>query len=215
MYLLYRIKVNILFLFEGAIRNISGQLGIKIRGYYYRKRFGKCGNSLRIDEGVIIQGAKNVYIGDNVWIDKYSIIMAGKIKIDDKRCKKINCNKYEFKEGELHIGSNVHLGIGMIIQAHGGVQIGDYFTTSAGCKIYSFSNDVAKCRKGTYSTEEIHYIKSPIVIGKNVWLGLNTIVLGGHINDDCFIAPNSVVLSAIESNAFAEGFPAIKKKNRF
>jgi len=213
--LLSRIKRNVFLLFESFIRNISGRLGIKIRSIYYSRRFGKCGKNLQIDEGVIIQGINNIYIGNNVWIDKYSILMAGKITIDNTKCKNKNNRNYAHKEGELHIGSNVHLGIGIIIQAYGGVQIGDYFTTSSGCKIYSFSNDVAKCRKGTYNHDEIYYIKSQITIGNNVWLGLNTIVLGGCIHDDCFIAPNSVVISEIERNAFAEGFPAKKIKDRF
>ncbi|NQV18410.1 MAG: acyltransferase [Armatimonadetes bacterium] len=215
MKLLNKIKSSIFRLIESTIRNISGQLGIKIRSFYYSRRFGKCGKNLRIDEGVIIQGIKNIFLGDYVWIDKYSIIMAGKITIDSTKCKnKIN-RYYAHKEGELHIGSNGVLGIGTIIQAHGGVQIGDDFSTSPGCKIYSSSNDVAKCRKGNYNHDETYYLKSPITIGNNVWLGFNSIVLGGCIHDDCFIAPNSVVISEIERNAFAEGFPAEKIKDRF
>ncbi|KOR27404.1 hypothetical protein TI05_19095, partial [Achromatium sp. WMS3] len=72
---------------ESLIRNISGQLGQKLRAFYYTKRAGNCGKNLRIDEGVIIQGIKDIYFGDNVWVDKYCILMAGKVSgLTDENC---------------------------------------------------------------------------------------------------------------------------------
>lgn len=214
-----KVKRKILHVFfdivETIIRNISGRLGIFLRRLYYSKRLAQCGKNLRIDEGVIIQGAEYIYIGDNVWIDKYCILIAGKVDIQPERVKVKQNKNYPYREGELHIGSNVHIAPQCIIQAHGGVSIGNYFTASAGSKIYSLSNDVRKCKHGTQFSNEIWYILSPICIEDNVWLGLNTIVLSGTIKKNSFIAPNSVVMTDIEENSFASGNPAKKIKDRF
>ena len=200
---------------ETLIRNISGRIGTVLRRKYYTKRFAQCGKNLVIDEGVIIQGAKDIFIGDNVWIDKYCILMAGKVDIPREQVKIKQNKNYEYMDGELHIGTNVHIAPQCIIQAHGGVSIGNDFTASAGSKIYSLSNDVQNCKFGTYTQREINYIKSPIVIKDNVWIGVNTLVLAGTIENDSFVTPNSVVITNIKENSFAGGNPAKIIKDRF
>lgn len=200
---------------ESLIRNVSGVLGLKLREFYYARRFGKCGKNLRVDIGVVFEGIADIFIGDNVWIDKYCVLLAGDVHISKKKVTFKKSNVYIYKDGELHIGSNSHLSPQCVIQAYGGVMIDEYFTASSGCKIYSLSNDVNKCKMGTYFSEEIFYVKSQIVIGKNVWLGLNSIVLGGNIEHDSFIAPNSLVINNITKNSFVMGSPAVRIKDRF
>ncbi len=202
-------------LVSSLIIYIPGPLGIKIRYFYYKKKFRKCGKNVRIDVGVILENPEWISIGDNVWIDKYSILMAGPLSIPDDKIKYRSNSNIFLNKGELYIGSNSHIGIQTVIQAHGGVYIGDYFTSSAGCRIYSLSNDITRCKYGTFSDKERFFILSPILIGKNVWLGLNVIVLGGKVGDDSFVAPNSVVLYDIPENSFASGNPAKKIKDRF
>ena len=124
-------------------------------------------------------------------IDKYCILMAGKINIPSSQIKIKQNHSYTYKEGELHIGSNVHIAPQCIIQAHGGVSLGSYFTASAGCKIYSLSNEVGGCYYGTHSDGEIKYIISPISIMDNVWLGLNAIILAGEIKKNSFFSKSS------------------------
>jgi len=150
MNIFYKILSAIIMVIEGFIRNISGGIGIWLRRIYYTHRFSECGKNIRIDEGVIIQGKKNFKVGENVWIDKYCILLAGQVNIPENHCKRIPMNLETYNEGILEIGSNTHLGIGTIIQAHAGIKIGDNFTTSAGCKLYSLSNDVEECKYGTY-----------------------------------------------------------------
>lgn len=208
--------LNLIFhITESLMRNISGRLGQVLRKTYYSKRFAQCGNNLKIDEGVIIEGIQDIFVGDNVWIDKYTILMAGKVSIPSEKIKAKENKNYMCNEGELHIGSNVHIAPQCIIQAHGGVVIGNYFTASAGSKIYSLSNSVDQCFYGTHSDKEIKHILSPIKIEDNVWLGLNSIILGGEIKKDSFVAPNSVVITSISENSFANGSPAKKIKDRF
>lgn len=202
-------------LIEGRIRNIGGGVGVRLRRFFYKRKFKSCGKNLRIDVGVVMEGLSYVSLGDNVWIDKNCILMAGKVDLPSDKEKRFVNPEFLFTEGELHIGSNVHLAPGTIIQAHGGVAIGDNFTASAGCKIYSLSNDPALCKMGTYSNSDIAYLKSQIVIGENVWLGLNTIVLGGTVHKNSFVTPNSVVIKSLEENSYAGGNPAVRIKDRF
>ena len=210
---------QILFLIESFLRNISGSLGIRLRRAYYSKRFAKCGKNLRIDEGVIIENPEYIYVGDNVWIDKYCILIAGKVNVPKNQIKVKKNKKYLYNEGELHIGDNVHIAPQCIIQAHGGVSIGKNSGFSSGVKIYSLTNLPNK------TTEDIvhftplgnpYYLLSQIVIEENVGIALNSVILTGiTIEKNCFIAPNSVVITNIKENSFASGNPAKKIKDRF
>ncbi|MFN4234166.1 MAG: acyltransferase [Bacteroidia bacterium] len=199
---------------EFLIRNLPGWLGRKIRYLYYKYRLGKCGKNVIIDTGVHIQNPKDVYIGDNVWIDKNVILIAGKLNHltpqNTLGLDSINIENF----GKIKIGSNSHIGINTIIQGHGGVVILNNFTCSAHCKIYTLSNDVQKSYNGTFSVSN-RYILNQIFIEENVWLGLNVSVIKGKIQKNSFIKPNSVVVSLINENSIAEGFPAREIKKRF
>jgi acetyltransferase-like isoleucine patch superfamily enzyme len=203
-------------LFEDFMRPISGKLGYILRGYYYRKRLKSCGERLLIEPNVFINNPQNIQLGSNVWIDKNCIISAGYLG-DVPNIKHLKNNHYSGQDGDICMGSNVHIGINTVIQGHGGIQIGDFFTCSTGCSIYSLSNDYSRSHAGTFSNQldSIFYIKSPVVIEDNVWLGLGVKVIGNTIHKDVFILPNSVVTQDIEANAVASGFPAIKQKARF
>lgn len=221
--MLKKLKIVIDDLIRTVITNISGNVGRKIRYLYYSKRFKKCGKNVLIDEGVIIQNPEWISIGNDVWIDKYSVLMAGPVKLENNFVKKRDNNNYKWNEGELIIGNEVHIGIYNIIQAHSGVYIGDKVTTSAGVKIYSLSNypfnehnpEMITYANCMVKDGIIAYISSPIVIEENVWLALNSIVLGGYIERNSFITSNSIVIHDISENSYASGNPAKRIKERF
>ncbi|MGQ9571366.1 MAG: hypothetical protein ACUVUQ_11130, partial [Thermodesulfovibrionales bacterium] len=87
------------------ITHISGPTGRKIRYWYWKKRFKKCGKNVFIDEGVIIQNPEWISVGDNVWIDRYCVLLAG--KPDEKKSSKVFYIKenpdYKYERGELVI----------------------------------------------------------------------------------------------------------------
>ena len=201
---------------EDFIRNISGGLGFTLRRWYYRMRLNSCGKDIRIDTGVHLSHPGDISIGDHVWIDKNSHLIAGWPKVEDASVKYTNSNLNGMHRGTIKIGSNAHLGIDSIIQGHGGVRIGNNFTSSPGARIYSFSNDPYKCEAGTHHPgANIFYVLSPVDIQDNVWLGINVIVVGSTIHSDCFVQPGSIVTSEIEANSIAGGFPAKRIKARF
>ncbi len=201
---------------EDLIRPLSGSLGKKLRYWYYKSVLGTCGKNVFIDTGVFFQNPKSIHLGDNCWVDKNCILIAGQLQKENVRKKNEQTPEDLYTTGKLVMGHNGHIGIGTVIQAHGGVTIGNYFTTSANCRIFSFSNDPYNCRKGTVgSRTDIFYVQSPVVIENNVWLGLNVSVIGGHIQSDVFIQPHSIVTSFIEENSIATGSPAKKIRPRF
>ena len=199
-------------------------LGVKIRYWYYKRKFMKIGDNVRIDEGVLIKGAKWISVGDNVWIDKYCVLIAGKADLDGKVVKHIENKDFKEKEGTLIIGSGVHLGAFNIIQSHGGLYIGDNVTTSACVKIYSLSNypyneenreviTFANCM--VREKDRISYIVSPIVINDGVWIALDCIILGGTIDNNSFISSQSIVFYDIPENSYVFAKPTIKIRKRF
>jgi len=206
------------------ITYLPGPTGRKLRYLYWKGKFKKCGKNVMIDEGVIIQNPEWITIGDNVWIDKYCVLIAGPVNLINRMVIRRENKNFTLNEGELIIGSGVHIGIFNIIQAHGGVYIGNNTTTSAGVKIYSLSNMIvnkespdmvlyANCMVN--QQDLVGYVASPIVIEDGVWIALNSVVLGDRIGKNSFIATNSLVLSDIPENSYAVGNPAKKIKDRF
>lgn len=207
-------------LIEDLIRGLSGPLGVRLRRAWYGRRLKACGRGLVIGPGVFISGAEYISLGDNVWIDRHAVLIAGPPRAD-ARIERVPCPQEHPGEGEIAVGCNSHLGIGTIVQGHGGVSIGPCFTSSAGVKIYSFSNDYRTCRSGTMTgtgrAERCSpgYRLSPVVIGRNVWLGLNVAMIGHSVGDDCFVFPGSVVSADIPPNSVAAGAPARRIRARF
>lgn len=198
-------------LVEDALRGLSGRLGYRLRQVWYNRRLAQSGANLRIEPGVHIIGADHISLGDNVWLDRGVILIAGKPRSSARIVDG------PAPEGLLEIGSDCHIGIQTILQAHGGVFIGDCFTTSAGVKIYSFSNDPAECRSGTteFDGNNPGYRVTPVNIGRNVWLGLDVLVIGARISDDCFLLPQTVVTGETEAGTVVSGPAAGLRRQRF
>lgn len=178
-------------------------------------RLGSCGKGLVISENVFIDNPKCIHLGEHVWLDRNVVLMAG--QVDEKMQIDRRGVFEEELEGKIFIGSFSHLGIGTILQGNGGIRAGKYFTTSAHCRIYTNSNSPSDCRQGTmhHGQYKPSCIMTQVVIQDNVWLALSVTVLGGKIGANSFIKPNAVVLEDVEENSVADGFPAMRIKNRF
>jgi acetyltransferase-like isoleucine patch superfamily enzyme len=173
---------------EDLIRNISGTLGRKIRAFYYKHRLGDCGENIFIDIGVIIADPKYVFLGNNVWLDNYVLILSGPPSGDRKIYRKKNVN-YHFNEGELHLSDNVHIAPFVVIQSHGGVSIGPNCGIASGSKIYSFSNHYKDLNypedPGPFHFTPLAplqnqaYILASVVLEGDNAVGLNSVVLPG------------------------------------
>jgi len=86
------------------------------------------------------------------------------------------------------------------IQAYNGIVFGDDVEIGPGVKIISANhdlNDMLNISKGT-----------PIMIGSNVWIGANTVILPSvNIGNNVVIGAGSIVTKDIPSNTIAAGNP--------
>jgi acetyltransferase-like isoleucine patch superfamily enzyme len=198
------------------LRHISGPLGVRLRRIVYRSCLCRCGKGLVIDTGVSLIEPGWISVGDNVWIDKNVVIIAGPAPCQERVEVRTN-GSGTVEPGRVTIGSGAHIGIGTVIQGHGGIMIGERFTTSPYCLIFSRSNDYRKCREGTrkIENEAIYYLETPVCIGNNVWLGAHVSVFGHAIGSDTFVRPGSLVISDIAPNSVADGNPATWVRYRF
>lgn len=217
-----KIKIAVEDLIKLPVIYMPGMLGRRLRSWFWSRRFKKCGKNLMIDEGVIIQGSEWISVGDDVWIDKYCVLIAGPVNMDSKIVKNSKNDKFEYLEGELVLGDKIHLAPFCIIQAHGGVFIGSNSSFSSGVKVYSLSNlpnDPFNPRNKIFFTSldnNSAYHMSPVVLDENVGAALNVIILPGvYISKNSFITPNSVVMTSFGTNSYICGNPAKKIRERF
>lgn len=143
--------------------------GSIIRMFY----FSKVGKQLRLfgSAELRIYPKSNCTIGKKVKIDRFAFVVAcsgATMFIDDD--VGIGPNNYIVCKKRISIGSGTILGPNVMIYDHD----------------HTFSSESGVSRSD-YSTADI-------IIGKNCWIGANSVILKGtHIGDNCLIAAGSVV----------------------
>jgi acetyltransferase-like isoleucine patch superfamily enzyme len=103
--------------------------------------------------------------------------------------------------GTLKLGDRIFINWGSTVVAHVDIEIGD------DCKIGEltaiFDTDHHEVEPGA------GVVKSKVVIGSNVWIGRNSMVMPGvQIGDNSVVAAGSLVNSDVEPNTLVGGTPA-------
>ena len=112
---------------------------------------------------------------------------------------------------KTHLGKNVHFN-GMKIYGIGEVTIGDNFHSGPGCSMITSIHNYDKGKKIPY--DDTH-IEKPVIIGDNVWLGNDVLILGKvEIGEGAIIQGGAVVVKSIPAGAIAGGNPAQVFKQR-
>jgi acetyltransferase-like isoleucine patch superfamily enzyme len=211
---------------ETLIRNISGPLGLLLRRIYYKIRLKKCGKNLKVSIGVEIINPGQVEVGDNVWLDDYSLIIAGNHKLTGNK-KEIffTNNNFKLNQGDVKIGNYIHIAPYCILNGFGaGIHIKDDTTLAAGVKVYSASNtykDKSSENKRKISMSpksknySVVYYKKPVVIGERCFLALNSSVICSELSNDVLVKANSVILRDVASHSVMIGTPAIVEKKDY
>ena len=223
MKLLYNLFFGII---ETLIRNISGPLGLLLRRAYYKIRLKKCGKNLKVSIGVEIINPSKVQVGNNVWLDDYSIIIAGDHKLTgNKKEIFVQNNNFRLNQGDVKIGNYIHIAPYCILNGFGaGIHIKDDTTLAAGVKVYSASNtykDKSSENKKTISMSpksknySVVYYKKPVVIGERSFVSLNTVIICAELGDDVLVKANSVVLRDVIAHSVVVGNPAIVEKSDY
>jgi acetyltransferase-like isoleucine patch superfamily enzyme len=158
---------------------------------------------------------KGVPYGKNLKGNYCKIQTWGRIELAD------NIQLWSYPDGEAYktclltwrstasikIGSNCMLN-GTVIHSRSKVVIGNNCMFGAGTVILD-SDFHSTTINPTVRREQVQAVDRPVVIGNNVWVGRNAIILKGvHIGDNSIVAAGSVVTKSIPPNQVFGGNPA-------
>jgi acetyltransferase-like isoleucine patch superfamily enzyme len=109
---------------------------------------------------------------------------------------------------QIRIGAHTHIGDRCYLRGGGGIEIGEWCQIANNTIIVTENHNIDGGRYFGNVT------KAKVVIGDNVWIGSNAIILPGvHIGENSVVAAGAVVTKDVPSNTVVAGVPArIKKK---
>lgn len=207
------------------VQNFPGEIGFRLRRVYWKRHLKSLGRSVRIDCSVYFQMPGLISIGDNCWIDRGVMLLAG-VDSSSRRRNWVGAIAHGAR-GEVQIGKNVHVGPYSIVSGMvAGVSIGNDCTLSAGVKIYALSHDYIfrdfpgdrSCAFGSMvSPDRQSLIVGRVELGDNVGVATGAVVLPGvKIGSDSFVGIASVVFNAdFPENSKIAGQPASRVGTRF
>jgi len=176
---------------------INKKLKARLSTIYYKFKFGKFGKRSVIIDPLNINGARNIYINENVVIESLSWIAAVPLT-NTKDCK-------------LEICSGSRIGHFNHIYATHYIKIGKDVLTSDRVYISDNSHDYSDIEKPILRSN-IRQLND-VSIGEGSWIGENVSIIGACIGKHCVIGANAVVTKNIPDYSIAVGVPAkvIKK----
>ncbi len=149
------------------------------------------GCKIHADASVDASRSPGVRFGDKVTLNRYAYVQGG--------------------NGGVRLGNRVEINNFSIVNGTGGVDIGDDTLIGPGVRIISYQHRYA--RGSTIRSQSVE--AKPIRIGRDVWLGANSIILAGiTIGDGAVVAAGAVVRDDVPANAVVAGVPAAIKKYR-
>lgn len=160
-----------------------------------------------------------VHIANTVRLDRQSKVLAypnTHIQVGNNVYLRSNPNGYhtgmpfpttllaDKPDALISIGANCRLN-GVYVHSQKAIQIGDNCVIAAGVNIIDSNGHQVNSSNRTIGRDD----SQPIVIGNNVWIGLNAIILKGSIiGDNCVISAGSVVKGVFPNNSLIQGNPA-------
>jgi len=100
-------------------------------------------------------------------------------------------SKIKVRNGaEVQIGDNTSLNHGCMIVSHEKVSVGKDVQFGPNVLIYDHDHDF----RAENGLKKLKYKTSPVIIGDNVWIGANTVILRGtKIGNNCVVGAGSVI----------------------
>jgi len=160
-----------------------------------------------------------VHIANTVRLDKQTKVLAyanTHIRVGNNVYLRSNPNGYhtgmpfpttllaDKPDALIYIGANCRLN-GVYVHSQKAIQIGDNCVIAAGVNIIDSNGHQVNSSNRTIGRDD----PQPIVIGNNVWIGLNAIILKGSvIGDNSVVTAGSVVKGVFPDNALIQGNPA-------
>ena len=102
---------------------------------------------------------------------------------------------------KLSIGAGSSIGNGAILDARGGLTIGEHVNFSTGVNVWTGEHD--------WRSPDFAYRTAPVTIGDHVWISTRaTILPGAVIGDGAVVAAGAVVTGEVPPSALVAGVPA-------
>jgi acetyltransferase-like isoleucine patch superfamily enzyme len=180
---------HILFIIRQRLRGNRISLSTYIKGHHHFKMGQGC--KVHADASIDASRSLGVTFGNSVTINRYAYVQGS--------------------TGGVRLGNRVEVNNFSIINGTGGVDIDDQTLNGPGVRIISYQHRYA--RNSPIYSQPID--AKPIKIGRDVWLGANSIILAGvTIGDGAVVAAGAVVRKDVPAYAIVAGVPAEIKKTR-
>lgn len=171
-------------------------------GYYSSEElrsfgFGSVGENVQIARNCTIIGLPNIFMGDNVRIDSFTVIVA--------------------TTGRLILGNRIHIAGHCHVLAAEDVSFGDYSGISQGVRIYTANDDYSgKAFIGPMVPPECRRLtKGPVSIGRYGGVGSGTVLLpGALLGEGTVVGALSLVTKALDPWGVYFGVPVKRLKDR-
>jgi len=166
----------------------------------YRQFLGAIGRHSYIIKPLELFNAKNVFVGNNVTINKYTWLLTSQIP--------------GASAPRMVIGDGCQIGHFNHITCVNSVEIGSKVLTAD--RVHISDNTHSYEDPFVPIIEQAVASKGPVIIGEGTWLGENVTVLSCRIGRNCVIGANAVVTSDIPDFSVAVGVPArvVKRFNQ-
>jgi galactoside O-acetyltransferase len=172
---------------EALISWIPGRIGRFLRSVYWRSMLKSSEGYISVGCGVAISGARNITLGGEIYLVEGVSLRAenGQLQIGSRFAAN-GGSKVIADHGRISIGAGVMLGPNVVIRA------------SDHC---SARVDVPIWEQGQTGGE--------IVIGDDVWIGANSVIVSGvKIGQHVIVAAGAVVTRDVPDYAIVAGVPA-------
>lgn len=163
--------------------------------------FRHVGNDVLIREWVRFARSQNIWLGNHVIIDDFTLVSGG-------------------RDDELTIiGNHIHIACFSSILGGGGVTMGDFSGLSPGCRLFSETDDYTDgaLMNPTVPIEFRTPTIGRIVLGKFVELGTNSVVLPGiTIGEGAVVGACGLVIRDLKPWTVNVGIPTrvLRMRNR-
>lgn len=174
----------------------------------------KINNDSKIAFGCYIKNSAQINIGKRVKVHSGASLDAsssGLLELGDGT----TVNRYAYlnaSRGGIKIGAGTEINNFSVINGAGGVEIGTNVLVGPGVQIASYQHVY---RDKNRLIKEQDYLYRKIVIGDDVWIGANAVILAGvTIGQGSVVGAGSVVTKSCEPYSVLVGAPArvIKKR---
>ena len=114
--------------------------------------------------------------------------------------------------GDVELGSRCSVNPYAVLYGHGGLRIGDYVRIASHCVVIPSNHGFDDTQRPIAEQPET---RRGIMIGDDVWLGAQVVVLDGSVLEDgCVVGAGAVVRGRLEARMVYAGVPAKPLKRR-